>query len=75
MQPNPLQAQEALPLFVWQFYRLAEPADIERAFSAGLVLVGLVLVLFVLARLIASIRPGVTNRMVARIKRTPLEVS
>ena len=39
------------------------------------VLVGLVLVLFVLARLIASIRPGVTNRMVARIKRTPLEVS
>jgi phosphate transport system permease protein len=75
MQPNPLQAQEALPLFVWQYYRLAEPADIERAFSAGLVLVGLVLVLFVIARLIASIRPGVTNRMISRIKRAPLEAS
>ena len=67
--------QEALPTFVWQYYQFPLAKDVERAFSAGLGLVGLVLVLFVLARLIASIRPGVTNRMVARIKRTPLEVS
>jgi phosphate transport system permease protein len=75
MQANPLQAQESLPLFVWQYYRLAQPADIERAFAAGLVLVGLVLVLFVIARLIASIRPGVTNRMITRVRRSPQEAS
>ena len=67
--------QEALPTFVWQYYQLPLAKDVERAFSAGLVLVGLVLVLFVIARLIASIRPGVTNRMISRIKRAPLEAS
>jgi hypothetical protein len=39
------------------------------------VLVGLVLILFILARLVASIRPGFTNRMITRIKRNPLEAS
>jgi len=75
MQANPSQPQEALPLFVWQYYRLPYQADIERAFSAGLVLVGLVLILFIIARLVASIRPGVTNRMISRIKRNHLEAS
>jgi len=67
--------QEALPTFVWQFYQLPLAKDVERAFAAGLVLVGLVLILFVLARLVASIRPGAVNRMVTRLRRTPLEAS
>jgi phosphate transport system permease protein len=75
MESNPFHAQEALPLFIWQSYGQPHQADVERAFSAGLVLVGLVLVLFVLARLIASIKPGLTHRLVLRIKRTPLEAS
>jgi phosphate transport system permease protein len=65
--------QEALPTFVWQYYQLPLAKDVDRAFAAGLVLVGLVLVLFVIARLIASIRPGVTNRMITRFKKSPLE--
>jgi phosphate transport system permease protein len=74
LQANPLHAQEALPLFIWQNYGLPRQADIERAFSAGLVLVSLVLLLFIVARLIASIRPGFVNRTVTRFKRTPSEV-
>jgi len=73
-QPNPLQGQSALPLFIWQNYKLPVAAAIERAFSAGLVLVGLVLILFILARLVASIKPGFLNRLVTRIKHDPLEV-
>jgi phosphate transport system permease protein len=73
MEANPFHAQEALSQFVWQYSRLSESADVERAFSAGLVLVGLVLILFVIARLIASIKPGFTHRVVDRIKRSPLE--
>jgi phosphate transport system permease protein len=65
--------QEALPIFVWQYYQLPLAKDVERAFGAGLALVGLVLILFIAARLIASIKPGVTNRMVSRLKRTPKE--
>jgi phosphate transport system permease protein len=75
MEANPFHAQESLSLFVWQNYRSSSAANVERAFSAGLVLVGLVLILFVIARLVASIRPGVTNRMISRIKRNPLEAS
>jgi phosphate transport system permease protein len=75
MEVNPFHAQESLSLFVWQNYRSSSAANVERAFSAGLVLVGLVLILFVIARLVASIRPGVTNRMITRIKHKPLEAS
>jgi len=75
MQTNPLHAQEALPLFIWQSYGLPRQADIERAFAAGLVLVGLVLILFVLARLVASIRPGAVHRMVTRLRPSRLEAS
>ncbi len=75
MEANPLHTQEALPLFVWQSYRLPNAADIQRALSAGLVLVGLVLILFIAARLIASIKPGFTNRMVERLRRTPKEAN
>jgi phosphate transport system permease protein len=74
--PNPFQnPQEALPTFVWQFYQLPLAKDVERAFAAGLVLVGLVIVLFVLARLVASIRPGSIHRMATRFKRSPVEAS
>lgn len=66
--------QEALPTFIWQYYQLPRAADVERAFAAGLVLVGIVLILFVLARLIASIKPGTVNRLVTKLKRTPEEV-
>jgi phosphate transport system permease protein len=73
---NPFQnPQEALPTFVWQFYQLPLSKDVERAFAAGLVLVGLVIVLFVLARLVASIRPGSIHRMATRFKRSPVEAS
>jgi phosphate transport system permease protein len=65
--------QEALPTFVWQFYQLPLSKDVERAFAAGLVLVALVLFLFILARLVASIRPGSVHRMLTRFKRSPLE--
>jgi ABC-type phosphate transport system permease subunit len=62
-------------LFIWQSYGLPRQADIERAFAAGLVLVGLVLILFVLARLVASIRPGAVHRMVTRLRPSRLEAS
>jgi phosphate transport system permease protein len=76
MNTNPFRnPQEALPTFVWQFYQLPLAKDVERAFTAGLVLVGLVLILFVLARLVASTKPGVINRMVTRLRRSPLEAS
>jgi phosphate transport system permease protein len=76
MNANPFRnPQEALPIFVWQYYQLPLAKDVERAFSAGLVLVGLVLILFIVARLVASIRPGVTNRMITRIRRNPVEAS
>jgi phosphate transport system permease protein len=75
MEANPLHPQESLSLFVWQNYRSSSAANVERAFSAGLVLVGLVLLLFILARLVASIRPGFTNRMISRFKSSPLEAS
>jgi phosphate transport system permease protein len=76
MNADPFRnTQEALPTFVWQFYQLPLAKDVERAFAAGLVLVGLVLVLFVLARLVASIKPGLTHRMITRFKRTPQEAS
>jgi phosphate transport system permease protein len=66
--------QEALPTFIWQYYQLPRAADVERAFAAGLVLVGIVLILFVLARLIASIKPGAFNRLITKLKRNPQEV-
>jgi phosphate transport system permease protein len=75
MEADPFRAQESLSLFVWQNYGSSVQADVDRAFAAGLVLVGLVLILFILARLVASIRPGFTNRMITRIKRNPLEAS
>jgi phosphate transport system permease protein len=61
--------QEALPVFVFASHSSSRAADVERAFSAGLALVGLVLILFILARLIASIRPGSFGRLRDRLTR------
>jgi phosphate transport system permease protein len=44
--------QQSLPLFVWQQYHQQLPAPLARAWTAALVLIVVVLVLFTLARLI-----------------------
>jgi phosphate transport system permease protein len=46
--------QQSLPLFVWQEYLLQLPAPLNRAWTGALVLIGLVLVLFTLARAVAA---------------------
>ena len=66
--------QEALPRFVWDYQQAPLAKDVERAFAAGLVLVGLVLLLFVLARLVASIKPGTIGRIYRRFSPAPKEV-
>jgi phosphate transport system permease protein len=50
------QPQQSLPLFVWQQYQLQQPSTVARAWTGALVLIGLVLVLFSAARLIARSR-------------------
>jgi phosphate transport system permease protein len=48
----------SLPLFIYTDVRSGEPVAIARAFAAATVLLGLVLVLFVIARLLARPRTG-----------------
>ncbi len=53
MNSDPFNSpQQSLPLFVWQQYHLQLPAPLARAWTAGLVLIVVVLVLFTLARII-----------------------
>jgi phosphate transport system permease protein len=73
-QANPFSPQQAMPLFVWQNYKLPVAADVQRALSAGLALVGLVLILFVTARVVASLKPGSLGRLAARFRRQKVEV-
>ena len=57
----------SLPLFIYSTVRSGEPAAITRAFAAATVLLGLVLVLFVFARLLArprGNRPTLARRLV-----------
>jgi phosphate transport system permease protein len=68
---NPM---ETLPIYIWDAYDSPHAADVERAFGAGLALVGLVLILFIAARVVASIKPGAFNRLLTRVKRQHLEV-
>ncbi len=64
MNANPFSGpQEALPLFVFDYRSSSVAADIERAFSAGLVLVALVAVLFLLARIFSAMKPGTVGRL------------
>jgi phosphate transport system permease protein len=65
---NPFSgSQEALSVFVYTYQGLSRAADIERAFAAALVLVTLVIILFVIARLVASIKPGTIGRVLHRV--------
>jgi phosphate transport system permease protein len=74
MNWNPFaNPQEALPIFIWQSYALPYQKDVERAFAAGLVLVGLVLILFVLARIVAAVKPGSLHHLSHRFQRNALE--
>lgn len=69
---NPTEgAMNSLPLFVYTNARSPEPAAIERAFGAALVLMLLVLLLFVIARLLArprSNRPSLVRRAVTALR-------
>lgn len=67
---NPFSGpQEALPVFVFAMHSSSQLGDIQRSFAAGAALVLLVLVLFVAARLIASLQPGSFGRMANRLSR------
>ncbi len=60
---NPLKGkQDALPLFVYRLIRFPQSAEIDRAWTGALVLLGLVLVLFIAARIIGGRGPGHIGR-------------
>jgi len=60
---NPFHQQDGLPLFVYkQYFLLAQPSTIPRAWTGALVLLAMVLVLFVAARLIGGQGPGHVSR-------------
>ena len=60
--------QDALPLFVYRLIRFPQSASIQRAWTGAFVLLGLVLVLFIIARIIGGRGPG----HIGRIKRARL---
>ena len=61
LNTNPFSGpQSSLPLFVYKLYRLPNSTQVARAWTGGLVLVLLVLLLFVIARAIA--KRGDTSR-------------
>jgi phosphate transport system permease protein len=56
---NPFnEPQTSLPLYIYNYVRYPQPAMVARAFGAGLALMAMVLVLFILARLIGGRPPG-----------------
>ena len=64
---NPLDGvMNSLPLFIFSGARSPEPMMIERAFAAATVLLGLVLALFVAARLLARPRSAAKPSLAAR---------
>ncbi len=54
--------QDALPLFVYRLIRFPQEAAIQRAWTGAFVLLGLVLVLFIIARIIGGRGPGHIGR-------------
>jgi len=54
--------QDALPLMIYRLVRLPQSAEIQRAWTGALVLLGLVLVLFIVARIIGGRGPGHIGR-------------
>ena len=60
---DPLKGkQDALPLFVYRLVRFPQEASIQRAWTGALVLLGLVLILFIIARIIGGRGPGHIGR-------------
>jgi phosphate transport system permease protein len=62
-EKNPFHQQDGLPLFVYkQYFLLAQPSTVPRAWTGALVLLAMVLVLFVAARLVGGQGPGHISR-------------
>ncbi|MER7770125.1 phosphate ABC transporter permease PstA [Kitasatospora sp. NPDC096140] len=60
---NPFDGhQVSLPLYIWNYVKQPYDGMIARGFAAGLTLMGVVLVLFVTARVIGGRRPGQLTR-------------
>ena len=72
MNANPFSApQESLPLFIYNQIRRPQEAEIDKAWTAALVLIGLVLFLFVLARLLGRTKVGQPKRRLrSRFRKT-----
>ncbi|MFD8083733.1 phosphate ABC transporter permease PstA [Kitasatospora sp. NPDC059722] len=68
---NPFEGhQVSLPLYIWNYVKQPYDPMIARGFAAGLTLMGVVLVLFVTARLLGGRRPGqLTGAQKRRISR------
>ncbi|MEV7429668.1 MULTISPECIES: phosphate ABC transporter permease PstA [unclassified Nocardioides] len=67
-------AMNSLPLYIFSLVRSGEPTAITRAYGAAAVLLGLVLLLFVVARLLArprGTRPPLRSRLVTRLRQAP----
>lgn len=76
MNWNPLSgAQSALPLMIWTTYRQPQTAQIQRSWTAALVLVLIVLALFVAARIIGGRGPGHVGFVRRRIQKRRNPVS
>lgn len=60
--------QDALPLFVYRLIRFPQAASIQRAWTGAFVLLGIVLLLFIIARVVGGRGPG----HIGRIKRARL---
>ena len=55
MNANPFHGpQEALPFFIWEGVRSSQAREVAQAYTAGLVLVIMVLILFTAARILGS---------------------
>jgi phosphate transport system permease protein len=69
---NPLQRQSSLPLFIYRIIFLPQKAEVHRAWTAALVLLIIVLILFGLARVAGARTPGKKGfiaRTIARFRR------
>lgn len=71
LNTNPLSGpMVSLPLATFEFVKQPQPAQIARGFATAATLMGLVLILFFLARLIGGHGPGhVSKRQARRIRR------
>ncbi len=75
LNANPFNGSQAsLPLYIYNYVRYPEPTMVSRAFGAGLALMIMVLILFVLARIVGGRAPGeLTARQRRRINQDSSE--